>query len=350
MEISNGVNDFLVFGVMFSIVIFAGGVIAFFWLRKSRVDQVQSEAIRDLERRLTDLMTSQLKEIRGSVDGSSRAMHEQIFAFTKETTKVREELKQIQDAVKGVSSFQEIFRSPKLRGQWGEASLEHILSQHFPSEFYKIQYLFSSGEQVDAILKLPNGRILSIDAKFPAENFSKMTEADSPENRKLFQKKFIEDVKLRIQEISSKYILPSEETVDFALMYIPAEAIYYEIISHASKEFDLTKYAWSKKVILTSPNTIYLTLRTIEHWFKDTQISRQTQEILKRLNRIYKDAEKLKDSFRKIGSHLRNTVSAYDNSEKRLSLFSNKVESLLESPESKKGLIEGSLEEPKENN
>ena len=89
-----------------------------------------------------------------------------------------------------------------------------------------------------------------------------------------------------IDDISSKYILPSENTVDFALMYIPAEAIYYEIVNNIGKDFDLVNYAWSKRVILTSPNTIYLTLRTIEHWFKDTQISRQTQDILKRLNRM----------------------------------------------------------------
>ncbi|MFC1629680.1 DNA recombination protein RmuC [Patescibacteria group bacterium] len=322
--------------ILILFLVFACGVlVTFFWFRKSKVDETQSEAIRDLERRLTDLMIGQLKEIRGSVDGTSKAMNEQIFSFTKETTKLREELKQVQNAVKDVSSFQEIFKSPKLRGQWGEASLEHILGQHFPAEFYKTQHLFSSGEQVDAILKLPNGRILPIDAKFPLENFSKMVESETAGERVAFQKQFVEDVKSRIQEISSKYILPSEDTVDFALMYIPAEAVYYEIVNNIGKDFDLTNYAWSKRIILTSPNTIYLTLRTIEHWFKDTQVSRQTQEILKRLNRIHKDAEKLADSFRKLGSHLRNTVSAYDNSEKRLSLFSERVERLLETDEKK---------------
>lgn len=301
-----------------------------FLFRKSNIDKTQSESIRDLERRLTDLIIGQLKEIRESQGGVSRQMHEQISSFTREATQIRQEIKQMQERVKNVSSFQEIFKAPKLRGQWGEASLGHILSQHFPSSLYKSQYLFSSGEQVDAVLKLPNEKILPIDSKFPSENFGKMIESESEEEKRIFQKKFVEDVKARINEISSKYILPSESTVDFGLMYIPAEAIYYEIVNSVGKEFDLANYAWSKKIILTSPNTIYLTLRTIEHWFRDTQISRQTQEILKRLNKVHQDAGKLMDSFRKLGNHLKNALSAYDSSEKRLDLFSNKVEKLIE--------------------
>lgn len=317
------------------LIILSGLVLAgifFFWLKKSQVDEKQSTAIRDLDIKLTNLITGQLKEIRDSQNSASQAVYQQMNSFTREATQIREKLKQVQESVKDVSSFQEIFKSPKLRGQWGEASLEHILSQHFPSELYKIQYLFSSGEQVDAVLKLPNGRVLPIDSKFPSENFGRMIESEAEEDRKLFQKQFIEDVKAKINEIASKYVIPSEGTTDFALMYIPAEAIYYEIINNIGKEFDLTSYAWSKKIILTSPNTIYLTLRTIEHWFKDTQISRQTQEILKRLDKVNQDAEKLMDDFRKLGNHLRNAVSAYDSSEKRLSLFSDKVEKLLETP------------------
>lgn len=315
---------FLGFGLIFIIIII---ILIFYLIKKSETDKVQSEVIKDLERRLTDLMINQLKEIRETQDGTSRQMHEQIRSFTKETVQIREDLKQIQEKVKDVSSFQEIFKSPKLRGQWGEASLEHILSEHFPQELYQRQYLFSSGEQVDAILKLPNGKILPIDSKFSSENFEKMIHSESEVERASFKQQFLKDVKLRIDEIASKYILPQEGTVDFALMYIPAEAIYYEIMFHL-KEVDLAKYAWSKRVVLTSPNTIYLTLRTIEHWFRDTQISKQTQEILKRLAKIHIDAQKLMNDFRKLGGHLKNALSSYENSEKRLSLFSERVEKL----------------------
>lgn len=308
-----------------------------FFLKKSKLDKTQSNEIRDLERRLTDLMINQMKEVRDTQDGASKTLHEQIRSFTKEATEIRENLKQIQEKVQDVSSFQEIFKSPKLRGQWGEASLEHILTQHFPSELWKRQHVFSSGEQVDAILKLPNGKILPIDSKFSSDNFERMIQAGSEEEKKTHRQSFLRDLKLRVEEVCSKYILPSEGTVDFALMYIPAEAIYYELMFNLREE-DLAPYAWRKKVVLTSPNTIYLTLRTIEHWFKDTQISKQTQEILKRLSRINQDAGKLMNNFRKLGNHLRSALSSYDNSEKRLTLFSDRVEKLLEVKDKSKRL------------
>ena len=315
--------------IVFALI--AGGmIVAVFILtrKKGDLDQKQSESIRDLERRITDLMTNQLKEIRGSVDGTSKAMHQQISSFTKETVHIREEMKQVQEAMKGISSFQEFFRSPKIRGQWGEASLDHILSEYFSKDSYQTQYLFESGEQVDAVLKLPNKKLVPIDAKFSFENFRRIVESEDVKEKTLYRKKFIEDTKKRIDEIASKYILPSENTVNFAVMYIPAEAVYYEI--NMIKEVDVAGYARNKKVILTSPNTIFLALQAIDHWFKDVKISQQTQQILKRLTRIQIDGKKLMDTFRKLGSHLRNAMGSYDDSEKRLSMFDNRVENLLE--------------------
>src|SRR3989338_995861 len=303
--------------------------------KKSKVDDKQTSAIRDLERRMTDLMISQLKEIRDSQSVTSRAMNDQMRSFTKEATQIREDLKQVQATVKDVSTFQEIFKSPKLRGQWGEASLEHILSQHFPSELYKMQYLFSTGEQVDAVLKLPNGKLLPIDSKFPSENFEKMVTAVAETERAFHKKNFIEDVKFKISDIAAKYILPAEGTLDYAFMYIPAEAVYYEIIHNIGKETDIAAFAWSKHIILTSPNGIYKDLRTIEHWFRDVQISKRTQEILKKLGRVHQDAQKLMDDFRKLGSHLYNAKSAFESSEKRLSILDEKVGKLEEIGETK---------------
>lgn len=327
-------SDSLFIFIVGFLVLTGFGFFLFFSLKKSRVDQTQTEAIRDLERRLTDLMIGQLKEIRGSVDDTSQAMYKQISSFTKETVEIHEQLKQVQEEMKNISSFQEIFKSPKLRGQWGEASLEHILSEYYPKEFYIKQHLFSTGEQVDAILKLPNGKLLPIDAKFSSDNFEKMIEIKNPEEKAVFRKKFVQDIKFNIDKIASKYILPSENTLDYALMYIPAEAIFHNIMFELRDE-DIGEYARRKKIVLTSPNTIYLTLKTIEHWFRDTQVSRQTQEILKRLSRISQDAEKLMDDFRKLGSHLRNATSAYDNSEKRLSLLGERVEKLIDTGETK---------------
>ena len=235
------------FFILLGFLIVVGVIAVFIFLtRKSRIDRKQNEAIRDLEIRLTNLITNQLKEIRDTQDGASKALHEQIRLFTEGTTQIQEGLKQIQEKVKEVSSFQEIFKSPKLRGQWGEASLEHIISQHFPSELWKRQHRFPSGEQVDMALKLPNGKILPIDSKFSSDNFERMVAATSDTEKALFRQKFLSDLKLRIDEVGSKYVLPSEGTVDFALMYIPAEAIYYEVMFGLRKE-DVASYAWRKK-------------------------------------------------------------------------------------------------------
>lgn len=330
-------NEIILLIIVFLMVV-SGLATAYFLFKKknnSKTDQKQNEAIRDLERRLTDLMSSQLKEIRGSVDNTSEAMNKQISSFTRETVQIKQEMKEVQTAMKGISSFQEFFRSPKVRGQWGEASLEHILREYFSKDSFETQYLFESGEQVDAVLKLPNKKLVPIDAKFSFENFRKMVSAETDDKKAEFRKSFIQDTKKRIEEISSKYILPSENTVDFAVMYIPAEAVYYEI--NMLSEVDLGSYARSKKVVLTSPNTIFLALQAIEHWFKDVQISRKTQSILKRLTRVQIDGKKLMDDFKKMGSHLRNALSSYNKSEKRIDLFNERVENLLEnSKETKK--------------
>ena len=326
----------LFFLLLAALLVVAGAGSVIFYLKKSQVDKGQSDSIRDLERRLTDLMIGQLKEMKDSQVGTSKSMNDQMRSFTQEATKIREDLKQVQNSVKDVSTFQEIFKSPKLRGQWGEASLEHILSQHFPQELFKMQYLFSSGEQVDAVLKLPNGKLLPIDSKFPSENFEKMVNTASETEKNFYKKTFIEDVKFKINDIAAKYILPAEGTLDYAFMYIPAEAVYYEIIHNIGKEADISAFAWSKHIILTSPNGIYKDLRTIDHWFKDVQISKKTQEILKKLGRVHQDAQKLMDDFRKLGSHLTNAKSAYDSSEKRLTILDDKVEKLEDIGEPKK--------------
>lgn len=267
---------------------------------------------------------AQLRESRASVERSSSAIHQQTQGFISGITQLQETVKNVQESVKGVVSFQDIFKSPKLRGQWGETSLEAVLGQYFPKEVFSIQHYFKSGEAVDAVLKLPNERLLPIDSKFNWENFEKMVNADNDINKDIYRKSFIGDVKKKIDEIASKYILPSESTVDMALMYVPAESVFYEIVHHI-KEVDVADYARRKKIILVSPNTLYLTLSAIQYWFRDVQITKQTQEIIKRLAKINQDATKLSDGFRRLGKHLSDAQGSFDDSEKRLDLMVNQV-------------------------
>lgn len=287
------------------------------------------DAFQDLLNRQLQENRQQLEQNRQSTQQATLSVAQQVQGFTQGMTQLQEGLKNMHESVKSVSSFQDLFRNPKLRGQWGEMSLEASLAQYFPKDRYIIQHYFSSGEAVDAALKLPNDILLPIDSKFNWDNFQKMVNSDNDIHRDGFRKLFLSDVKKKIDEISSKYILPTEGTTDFALMFVPAETVYYEIINNI-KEVDVSEYARKKKVMLVSPNTFALSVSAIHHWYRDVQVNKQTQSIIKKLERVVADSAKLADDFRKLGNHLSSAKSSYDDSEKRLSLMVDRVKNVVE--------------------
>jgi DNA recombination protein RmuC len=293
--------------------------------RLDSINNSMNQALRDTVK----LVADQLKDSRESVERSSRSANQQIQSFTSGLTQLSENVKQVQESVKDVSSFQDIFKSPKLRGIWGEQSLEASLGQYFSRDGFELQYYFKSGEAVDAILKLPNDLLLPIDSKFNWENFEKMVNADNDIQKDQYRKVFFSDVKKKIDEIATKYILPSEGTTDLALMYVPAETVYYEMINNV-KDVDIPAYARSKKVFLVSPNTFGLSVSSIRHWVKDIQLNKQTKEIMKRLDMIGKDGNKLAEDFEKLGKHLSNAHSSYENADKRLGLLVDRVQNVIE--------------------
>src|SRR3990167_5791565 len=208
---------------------------------------------------LSQAVSEQMDRSRQASERATLIVHQQVQNFTQGMTQLHEGLKGMHDSVKNVVSFQDLFRNPKLRGQWGEMSLEASLAQYFPKDRYLIQHYFSSGEAVDAALRLPNDILLPIDSKFNWDNFQKMANADNDIHRDGYRKLFLSDVKKKVDEISSKYILPTEGTTDFALMFVPAETVYYEIINNI-KDVDVSEYARKKKVMMVSPNTFALSV------------------------------------------------------------------------------------------
>ncbi|MBI2068878.1 MAG: DNA recombination protein RmuC [Candidatus Yanofskybacteria bacterium] len=277
---------------------------------------------------LQNSINDQLEKNRQSAMQATLSVHQQVQNFTQGMTQLHEGLKGMHDSVKSVVSFQDLFRNPKLRGQWGEMSLEASLAQYFPKDRYLIQHYFSSGEAVDAALRLPNEILLPIDSKFNWDNFQKLVNSDNDIHRDGYRKLFYSDVKKKVDEISSKYILPAEGTTDFALMFVPAETVYYEMINNV-KDVDIADYARKRKVILVSPNTFALSVSAIQHWYRDVQINQKTQSIIKKLETIVADSAKLADNFRKLGSHLSNAQSAYEDSEKRLGLMTDRVSKVI---------------------
>ncbi|MGE5308624.1 MAG: DNA recombination protein RmuC [Deltaproteobacteria bacterium] len=247
-----------------------------------------------------------------------------IFGNVKESLgRLEASNRQIYEIGKDIAGLQELLRAPKLRGQLGEMFLENLLAQVMPKDYYEIQYKFRTGDAVDAVIRLGGG-LVPVDAKFSLENFKKMLETQDEGEKSALRKLFIRDIKNRIDEIASKYILPDENTYDFALMYIPAENVYYEVII---KE-DMLAFCLSKKVIPVSPNTFYAYLQVICLGLKGLKIEQNAQEILKNLAALSTEMNKFKEDFELTGSHLVNACKKYDDSTRRLGRFSDKLQNL----------------------
>jgi DNA recombination protein RmuC len=318
--------------VVVLLVVLIGAVLYVVRLLAAPKKNEPDQSLLMLDQRLNELakqVTAGLEHSRQAAEKSTHSVFSQVQHFTQGMTELKSAVEKVQERVTDVVSFQQLFNSPKLRGSWGELSLESILREYFPSGGFEMQHSFLSGEIVDAVLKLPNALLLPIDSKFSLENFKKMTEAEGDVPRQTYRKLFVSDVKKRIDEIATKYILPSEGTVDMALMYIPAESIYYEIIQNIKGD-DVSEYARKRKIYLVSPNTLYITLTAVIHWFKDTEINAQIGSIKKRLEIVVKDATTLATDFRKLGDHLSDASSAYERSEKKLGHLVERTQKVIE--------------------
>jgi len=233
--------------------------------------------------------------------------------------------RRIYEVGRDIASLQEILRAPKLRGGLGEFFLEDLLGQILPPQHFSTQYSFRSGEKVDAVIKL-GASLVPVDAKFPLENFKRLLEASSEEERNRAKKQFAADVRKHIDAIASKYILPDEGTYDFALMYIPAENVYYETVikDEADDERNLCQYAMSKRVIPVSPNSFYAYLQAIVLGLKGLRIEDRTKEIIMYLARLQGDFAKFRDDFAVLGKHLGHAQSSYQSADRRLEQFGQK--------------------------
>lgn len=277
--------------------------------------------------KISSQVNERLNQMNTSLQEANKIIGQNLGNATSVFGNVKEQLgkleatnNQILEVSKNITGLQELLRAPKFRGQMGETLLENLLAQVLPREHYLIQHRFRTGDAVDAAVKLGE-RLVPVDAKFSLENFQKTLQAPDEQTKSAFRKKFIQDVKNRVDEVAAKYILPEENTYDFALMYIPAENVYYETII---KE-DLLSYCMSKKVIPVSPNTFYAYLQIICLGLKGLKIEENAKGILKNLSMLTSEITKFKEEFDVLGSHLSNANTKYLDSQKRLDRFSDKL-------------------------
>jgi len=191
-------------------------------------------------------------------------------------------------------------------GNIGEQVLADLISQIFPKKSFHLQYMFKSGQKVDAAIRTDAG-ILPIDSKFPMENFQKLVSGETKDERDAGKKEFIKDVRHHIDDIAKKYILPEEGTMDFALMYVPSEPVYYEIVNVV----DLSDYARQKRVYPVSPTTLYAHLQMILLSFEGKKIESRAREIFSLLRSIKKDYEKVDSHLSTLGGHIANAYNKF---------------------------------------
>lgn len=283
---------------------------------------------------LRQALTEQQGQVLQSVSSTRDAMDKRldgaaqtIADVNKRLGQLSEATKQLENVGKDISSLQDILRAPKLRGNLGELFLGDLLAQILPPDHFALQHTFSGGEKVDAVVKLKAG-LVPVDAKFPLENFRRVVGAESDDARKSARRAFIQDVRKHVDAISKKYIRSDEGTFDFALMYIPAENVYYETIikdEELGGEAALFEYALKKRVIPVSPNSFYAYLQTVLLGLKGMRIEESAREVLDQLGRVHTELEKFSEAFRLVGTHLDNSRTKYDDAQKRLDSVTGKL-------------------------
>jgi DNA recombination protein RmuC len=232
-----------------------------------------------------------------------------------------------------VRRLEDILSSPKLRGQMGEWSLENLLAQILPKDSYKLQYGFKDNQKVDALIQLTDFSV-SVDAKFPLPGFEKIVAAETEEEKTKLRRQFLKDVTAHIDKIADNYIRPAEGTLDFAIMYIPAENIYYEtIVKYAGETQDVLQHCFDKKVIPVSPNLLYVYLMTVVMGLHGLQIEKQAAEIRQNLKRLNASFADFLSTWDVLGKHLRNAYSQYDDGQKKLDRFSMQLDQIQDESE-----------------
>lgn len=244
------------------------------------------------------------KVLLDSLQRNTQALNQRLDSAARVIGEVQRNVGEMSEIGRGMKDLQEFLRSPKLRGNIGEQVLKELLQQYLPKQSFHLQYTFKSGEKVDAAIKTSAG-IIPVDSKFPLENFRKMTGAKSDSEKKSYERLFEKDVKKHIGDISKKYILTEEGTIDYALMYIPSETVYYEIVNNTM----LFEHAGAKRVLPVSPTTFYAYMRAILMSFEGQKIEARAREILAAIRAVQKDYNKVEDNLSTLQRHLNNAYN-----------------------------------------
>ncbi len=356
-------STFLGIGItLLILLIVMNGVLLWFILRSKSTDKEdEGKAGLDLVlqqlNELNKTVDSKMLETHKSVEGQFRhsqdlirdinkQVNEQLNTVAKGQVEMKERSNQIFTIAEQLQDLQRTLKSQKERGNFGEASLELILSNILPPDVYQLEYRFSDNDRVDAVIHARDGMI-PVDAKFSLESYTQFVNEEDEERRAEAEKRFMDDLKKRINE-TAKYIKPKEGTLPFAFMFIPAEGIYYDLLvgsrGSSVNARNLIDYAMNdKKVIIVSPTTFYAYLQSVLYGFNAFKIEKNTEQIQKNVGELSRHLKRYDEFFKKLGASLKTTVNHYNSADKELSKIDKDV---VRVTGSSTGIESGSVEPP----
>ena len=299
----------------------AAGLVMLARLLRRELDSLRADTRAELsarnaevDRRLGTLNETMDRRLE-SASSTTKEIHERLGKLGQATV-------QMNERVRDLARLEQALRPPKARGGFGELLLGNLLRDRLPAHAFELQYTFAGGERVDAVIRVE--RLVPVDAKFPLDNFHRSIEAETDDERALHQKAFARDLKGHVDAIAAKYVRPEQGTYDFALMYLPAEAVYYELVCGATGS--LYEYALDKRVFPVSPTTLVAYLQVIALGLKGLQIEQHAHEVMAYVAELHRDFGRFRDDFDLVGKHLGNAQTKYSDAEKRLDRFSGKLE------------------------
>lgn len=309
----------IVFALLLGSAVIAVVYVVFSQLRSLKEDLAERESekvllewlkeMRGSVEKSSEILERQLKDQRESMDKQTKMIWERLDSAAKVIGGVQKHLGGLEEFNKDMKDLSNVLKSPKLRGGLGEQFLYGILENFLPKDLYKTQYKFRDGSICDAVIVTERG-LIPVDSKFPMENFKAMLTEEEESTREKHKKEFMKDVKKRIDEISKKYILPEEGTTDQAIMYIPSENIYYELVVNTP---GIEEYAQRRNVLLTSPNTFSYFVKIVVVAYQQGELAKHAGEILKTLSGIRMEAEKFDDDLGVLDGHINRTTKSMDN-------------------------------------
>jgi len=307
-------------------IIVAGFAALFYFLKRALGEMNEakkpSEELLAWLKSTSERLDQQNKNFLGALQSNTKSLNERLDNAARVILGVKKDIGEMSEIGRGMKDLQEFLRSPKLRGNIGEQVLKELLGQMLPKQSFHLQYTFKSGAIVDAAIKTASG-IIPVDSKFPMENFRQMTGAKTEVEKNKFTREFGKDVRHHIDDIAKKYILTEEGTIDYALMYIPSEAVYYEVVNDA----DLFDYAGKKRVLPVSPMTFYAYLKAILMSFEGQKIEARARQILQAIRAVQKDYNKVEDNLSILGRHLTNAYNQMHNVLSGFTLLGQKLTS-----------------------